>query len=110
MAVPRLVLLGHGEEERAPGIPQSLLEALLDARRLRPKLRRRPFVALRLGDAGDGQRVGPEVAVERRPVARRAAHGVLGLSAVDVDLHAVVVPGLPEEADLGDEVRLFPPL
>ena len=57
----------------------------------------------------DGQRVGPHVCVERRTKSRRAAQNVLRLAAVDVELHPVIVPGLPEEADLGNKMPLLPP-
>src|SRR5262249_3051222 len=46
--------------------------------------------------------------IQRWPISGRAAHDVLRLSAIDVVLHAVVVPGLPEQTDLLRVVFLLP--
>src|SRR5262249_33129349 len=73
LAVLLLVLLRHVKEEVALRVPELLLQVLLEPGGPVAVGAGGLPAAGQFGRAGDGQGVGPEVAVEGRPVAGRAA-------------------------------------
>src|SRR5262249_48013907 len=109
-AVRLLIPIRQVKEEPPLRVPELLLQVLLEARCPGAEAAGQRVVSTQRGDAGDGQGGGIEVTVERGPIAGGAADDVLCLPAVDVQLHAVVVTGLPEEANLPDELPLLPAL
>ena len=108
--VPLFIVPQHGKEELPLRIPQQRLQAVFQPLGLFPVDLGQRGLAGQLSDAGNGPGVGPHVGVERRAERRGPAENVAGLPTVDVELHPVIVAGLPEQSDFGDEVAALPPL
>ena len=93
---------GHREKELPFRIPQLLLHEGFQGGCLFAVAGGFVGIACHLGDFGEGVQVGPHVGIERGAEGVVAAVDVFGLAAVDVELHAVGVSGLPEHAHLID--------
>ena len=93
---------GHREKELPLRIPQLLLHEGLQGGCLFTVAGGFVGITCHLGDFGEGVQVGPHVGIERGAEGAVAAEDVFGLAAVDVELHAVVVSGLPEHAHVID--------
>ena len=105
-----LIVLEHGEKELAARIPQFGLQVFLDPGGLGPKGFCLVGVAREVGNPGDGEGIGPEVGGEGGAIAGGPAEDVEGLTAVDVEFHAIVVAGLPVEAGGWIEMAFAPAL
>ena len=102
-----MITLELVEEERPLRIPELLNDPGLERAGLFQIVHRLLELARQERRLRQGHEISEEVAVERGPV---ALHGpvVRGLTTVDVDLHAVIMPALEEEAVLGIVVRFEP--
>ena len=98
----------HREEEFALWIPEQLLDICLEGCRFRTVRLRGCGVTGSLGCPDDGEGIGVHIGIETRTVAICTAEDVLGLAAIDVELHAIIVAILPKQPDFGDELSLFP--
>ena len=103
-----LIVAIHRKKERSFRFPQFLLKVFFNRFAFSAREQGGFFVSREVGDFGDGLRIGPKVTVQRGPIGGSASEPILGLAAVDVRFHAVVVAGLPKKPNLGIEPLAFP--
>ena len=104
------ISLIHLEEKLPLRVPQLFLEVPFERVGFRSVLICNRGVTSKFSHPRDGSRVSPEISVQRRPIPRRSAENIRGLTTVDVELHPIVMPRLPEQPDLRNEMPLLPAL
>ena len=86
----------HREEELTLWIPEELLDICLQRCGFSLIGLRGCGIAVSFGCLDDGEGIGVHIGVEPGAIAICTAEDVLGLAAVDVEFHAIIVAILPE--------------
>ena len=101
---------GHRKKEFTLGIPELLLNAVLESASFLPEDLTGFQITRQRGDLRNCHLISPHVCIERGSERLLATHDVLGLAAVDVELHPVVMTTLPEHFHLRNPATRHPPI
>ena len=108
VSISILVVLEHGEKELAAWIPKFREHRRLEFVSKFVVLFFDIGFALFRGDLCDRLGIGPHVGIERRTITRSAAQDILGLPTSNIELHPIIMSGLPKQTHRSIEMPLLP--